>query len=409
MVNSLVLRMKLLAVSILLSILLFSCSEIGENLSQDDLEVISIDLSNAYDGKLSEFFEPEVDYIWLKDDSEEAQLGAGLNKIEFYGDKILILDVFGCKCVKIFDKKGNYLSQIRAYGDGPEKYLDLDNFMVHDNQILLLGVYPSKFMWFDFDGNFLKEEKLPFGVKGGVFMEKLNRFYFFSESFQVDDYLVRSVNSEFQDTTYFFPIVEGRYYGNYSERYNLIKNGEGLYYTMPFQDTIFQLQNEEFVPRLVFDYGSYAQDLEELKRNSEELNGLEEMEFINKRAKLYFVPYFWNVGEDFLFARFSYEEKNYSVFYDRNNRETAVLNFNIENDLDESGNNYFPYLRFGERKMGKRIPGVSLFESLMKKKEEFGEEAFESYINGKGKKFAEVATAAKDSENPVLIIYTLKK
>lgn len=401
--------MKLLAVPILLSVFLFSCSEKGESLSQNDLEVISIDLSKAYDGKLSEFFEPEVDYVWLKDDSEEAQIGAGTNKIEFYGDKILILDVFGCKCVKIFDEKGNYLSKIRAYGDGPEKYLDLDNFMVHDNQVLLLGIHPSKFMWFDFDGNFLKEEKLAFGVKGGAFMEKLNRYYFFSESFQVEDYLVHSVDSEFQDTTSFFPLVEGRYYGNYSERYNLIKNRQGLYYTMPFQDTIFQLQNEKFVPKLVFDYGSYAQDLEELKRNSEELNGLEEMEFINKRAKLYFVPYFWNVGEDFLYARFRYEESNFIVYYDRNKKETSVLDLKIEDDLGGSGTTYFPIFRFDEEKVGSKVPGITLYENLMKKKDEMGEEAFESYINGKGKKFAEVATEAKDSENPVLIIYTLKK
>lgn len=401
--------MKLLAASILLSFLLFSCSEKGENLSQSDLEIITIDLSKAYDGKLSEFFESEVDYIWLKDDSEETQLGNGIDKIEFHGNKILVLDVFGCKCVKIFDQKGNYLSKIRAYGDGPGKYLDLDNFMVLNDEVLLLGLYPSKIMWFDLEGNFLREEKLPFGVKGGAFMENLNRYYFFSENFQVEDFLVRSVNSEFQDTTYFFPIVEGRYYGNYSEKYNLIKNGQGLYYATPFQDTIFQLQNDRFVPKLVFDYGSYAQDLEELKRNSEELNALEQMEFINKRAKLYFVPSFWNIGESFLYARFRYEEASYSVFHDRVKNETSVLNFKIEDDLDGSGTSYFPIFRFDEGKVGSKALGISLYEQLMEKKEEMGEEAFDVFTKGKGKKFAEVATAAKDSENPVLIIYSLKK
>ena len=401
--------MKLLAVSILLSVFLFSCSEKGESLSQDDLEVISIDLSKAFDGKLSEFFEPEVDYIWLKDDSEEAQLGADTDKIEFYGDKILILDVFGCKCVKIFDDKGNYRGKIRAYGDGPEKYLDLDNFLVHDNQVLLLGIHPSKLMWFDFEGNFLKEEKLPFGINGGVFMEKLNRYYFFSQSFLVEDYLVRSVNSEFQDTTYFFPIAEGHYYGSYSERNNLIKNGQGLYYTRPLQDTIFLLQKGEFVPKLVFDYGGYAQDLDEFKRNSEQMSPLEELEFHNKRAKLYFVPNYWNVGEDYLYARFRYEGNSFIVYYNRKKKETSVLNLKIEDDIGGRGTTYFPVFRFDEEQVGAKVAGITLYENLMEKKEEMGEEAFKSFIQGKGKKFAEVATAAKDSENPVLIIYTLKK
>ncbi|MFO7825929.1 MAG: hypothetical protein R6V72_18485 [Cyclobacterium sp.] len=44
------------------------------------LERISVDLSEARTGKLSEFFEPHIEYIWLEDDSQEAQLNAGLQK-----------------------------------------------------------------------------------------------------------------------------------------------------------------------------------------------------------------------------------------------------------------------------------------------------------------------------------------
>ncbi|MGX7835910.1 6-bladed beta-propeller, partial [Campylobacter fetus subsp. venerealis] len=83
----------------------------------------------AREGKLSEFFEPEIEYIWLKDDSEDSQLG-NLNKVFFHEDKIFTLDIFGCKCIQIFDKSGSFLSKIHAYGDGPEKYMDFDDATV---------------------------------------------------------------------------------------------------------------------------------------------------------------------------------------------------------------------------------------------------------------------------------------
>jgi hypothetical protein len=113
--------MKNLCLFLLLvySSVFISCStsvETNSDQSSDGLEIIKVDLSEAREGKLSEFFEPEIEYIWLKDDSKDAQLG-GLNKVFFYDDKIFTLDIFGCKCIKIFDSTGNYVSKIRAYGE----------------------------------------------------------------------------------------------------------------------------------------------------------------------------------------------------------------------------------------------------------------------------------------------------
>ena len=81
----------------------------------------------------------------------------------------------------------------------------------------------------------------------------------------------------------------------------------------------------------------------------------------------------------------------------------------IENDIDAGYDPFGFNHNFGMDKVGLRIPGKDLYEILEKKKEELGPEAFEEYIKGKGKDFAKAAFEAKDSENPVLIIYTPKK
>lgn len=54
-------------------------------------------------------------------------------------------------------------------------------------------------------------------------------------------------------------------------------------------------------------------------------------------------------------------------------------------------------------------PCKTLFKILQEKKSELGQEAFEEFVKGKGKNFVQVAFAAKDSENPVLIVYAVKK
>ena len=97
---------------------------------ESDLKIVSVDLSQSRIGKLSEFFAPKIDYIWLKDKLDEAQLNAGLHQILFYGDKIYTLDIYGCKCISIFNMEGEYLGKIAAYGEGPGEFLEFDALAV---------------------------------------------------------------------------------------------------------------------------------------------------------------------------------------------------------------------------------------------------------------------------------------
>src|SRR5690606_11042099 len=133
---------------------------------REGLQLVSVDISKSRSGKFSEFFEAEAEYIWLKDDSDDALLNAGLNKIIFHQNKIFTLGIFGCKCIHIFDKSGKYLARIFAYGEGPGKYLDFDGAAIVNQELVLLGVYPHKIMWFSLEGKFLRE--VPFRDRVGT-------------------------------------------------------------------------------------------------------------------------------------------------------------------------------------------------------------------------------------------------
>lgn len=383
-------------------IFLISCKQ--EPISNSGLEIISVDLSQSRIGKLSEFFEANIEYIWLKDDTEEAQLTAGLQEILFYQDRIYTMDIFGCKCIHIFDKSGTYLSKIKSYGEGPGQYLDFDAVASVDGELVLLGVYPRKIMWFSLAGEYLREVSFREPVGPGVFSEFDDRYYLYSPTREPGAYFVKSFDISLKDTLAYFPYDPEKLYGHFSGRNFFQKSRENLYFGMTYLDTIYQVKQGKFNPKLVFDFGKYAQDPEEIKS----LQGTdEELDFINYKAKLYFRSQYL-ISEKQLYTMLVYERKGINVFFDRVEQKTDVINVGIIDDIDGGYDPYQIIYSFEPGKVGLKVPGRDLYEILMEKKEGMSQSDYENWINTNGKNFAAIATAARESENPVLIVYTMK-
>ena len=368
------------------------------------LEIISVDLSQSRSGKLSEFFEPDIEYIWLEDDSEEAQLTEGLQKILFYQDRIYTLDIFGCKCIHIFDKSGIYLSKIKAYGEGPGQYLDFDAAAFVDGELVLLGVYPRKIMWFSLEGDFLRELSFRERLGPGVFSAFDDRYYLYNSTRETGNYFVKSFDKTLLDTVNYFPYDPGKLYGEGSGRSYFQKSHENLYFGMTYLDTVYQVNKGNFISKLVFDFGKYGQELEEIKRLEDVM---ERLDFINYSAKLYFRGQY-TISEKQLYTLLVYEKKGINVFFDRKRQETHVIKDRIIDDIDGGFDPYYIIYSFEPGKVGLKVSGRTLYKILMEKKERMGLAEFEKWINSNGKNFAKIAIAARESENPVLIVYRLK-
>lgn len=385
-----------------LSILFGACSQ--EPKSVPGLEVISVDLSESRSGKLSEFFEPHIDYIWLEDDSEEATLAASLQKILLHEDRIYTLDAYGCKCIHIFDKSGKYFSKIEAYGEGPGQYLDFDDLAIVDAELVLLGVYPRKIMWFDLNGKFLRELFFQERVGPGVFSDFDQRFYLYTGTRDPGDYFVKSFNKSLQDTIKHFSYNPEKLYRDGSGRNYFQKSRKNLYYGMTYLDTIYQVDKGNFNPKLVFDFGKYGQELDEIKRLDP---GMDRLDFINNRTGLYFRGLYL-ISEKQLHTPIVYEKKAYSLFFDRHSQQTHVIENPLTNDIDGGYEpSVIPY-SFEPGKVGWRVPGRAFYEILLEKKANMGKAEFENWVKNQGRNFAETAMKARASENPVLIVYTLK-
>ena len=64
--------------------------------------------------------------------------------------------------VWIFDRKGNYLGEIRKSGNGPGEYVNAQQFEVDEanRQIVLLDIWTNKLLHYDWEGGLLKEVPL---------------------------------------------------------------------------------------------------------------------------------------------------------------------------------------------------------------------------------------------------------
>ncbi|WP_057936295.1 6-bladed beta-propeller [Algoriphagus resistens] len=375
---------------------------------RDSLETIHVDLSEAREGKLSEFFEPEIEYIWLKENGEEGLLGRGVRQVIFHDEKIYVPDMQGCRCIQIFDRTGNYLNKIEAFGEGPGEYLQFYGAAIKDGEVMLSGVFPTKLMWFDLNGKFLREQKIDQQIGAAAYSDHDKRYYFYTKASESGDFFFESVNETFKDTVRSIPFDELAYYGYYSGASTLKELGDQIYFGMPFQDTIYEVKESKLFPRYVWDFGKYGQDLKEMAKFDVEVNGMEYIKFQNSEAKLYFSEN-WFILERLLISSFRHEGDSYNLVYNRETGRPNVISKLLLNDLDEWSTYANIFIQFSDRKIGAAFAGKTLYKNLQKKKEELGETGVEEYVKTKGKNFAQAAFAAKDSENPVLIIYTVKK
>ncbi len=85
--------------------------------------------------------------------------------------------------------------------------MDFDAAAFVDEELVLLGIFPRKIMWFSLDGEFLRDVVLRDQLGPGVFSEYDERFYLYSPTREPEKNIVKSVDKSFQDTMNISPIT----------------------------------------------------------------------------------------------------------------------------------------------------------------------------------------------------------
>lgn len=180
-----------------------------------------------------------------------------IDKIIDWGDRFVILDRRGQQAV-IFDTTGNCIRQIKRLGKGPGEYVQIGSCAIDPttDELVLYADQPGKFLWFDREGKYLREERTPecffeFVCHGAdKYAVNCGAGSVMSEG------TVTRIDAAGERTTQLpnrsqLPSVSGGQW--------LSTNGSTAWLSRPFDYTLYALDGEsagEFTPRYRLDLGS---------------------------------------------------------------------------------------------------------------------------------------------------------
>lgn len=146
--------MKALSIFLLLSVLLaFGCQQ--KEITNSDLEVIKVGgIPNDTCNISTVFNKGEIIKLETSDSCFISHIAQLLKS-----DKYLFVSDSWSRVLQ-FDSLGNFIRQIGRQGRGPKEYSRIMRIMVDNTNDCIIVNDRSKFIWFDFDGEFIREEAL---------------------------------------------------------------------------------------------------------------------------------------------------------------------------------------------------------------------------------------------------------
>lgn len=396
---------KIIGILLLFAFACTSQSETGTVTEKDGIITIKVDLESVKDGKLTDYFEPDIEYLILKEDENpDSQIGE-IEKLIGYKDKIYLFDSYIGKGVQIFDRQGNFLKRIRNRGDGLGKYIEVADLQVEQDTIYLLA-HPGKIIKFDLEGSFILEIKIP--VMGRTFYYDIKSKHFFVYSGAKAENLVSEIDHKGSVLKSYFSSHSDIFYMSMGDRVNFYSNDNGFYFSRTYLDTLYTFKQNKFEPQIIFDFGKNAMNHEKMKEKELEMDEKVFWDYFEENCGASYSPFGFS-NSKYILSRLETEGKGIVSVFDKNNKTHELLNFYLINDIDESFNFYPPVYQLESNEVAIALQGPALYNQAVAKKQTMPAEEWKAYQEGKGKDFIEAAFYGKETENYVLMILKTKK
>ncbi|GAB2634681.1 6-bladed beta-propeller [Belliella aquatica] len=396
---------KIIGIFLLFAFACTSQPETGTVTEKDGIITIKVDLDSVKDGKLTDYFEPEIEYLLLKEDENpDSQIGE-IEKLIEYKDKIFVFDWWIGKSVHIFDRQGNFIRRIRNRGDGLGKYIEVADLQVEQDTIYLLA-HPGKIIKFDLEGSFINEIKIP--VIGRTFHYDINSDLFFIYSGSRAENLVTVLNHAGKVIRSYFSSYPDVFYGNMMDPVNFYQDNNGFYFTRTYADTLYRFTSDGFKPEIIYDFAKNGMNHEKMKEKQKEMDDDAFRKYFQENSGNSYSPFGFS-NSKYILSRIIAGEKSAVSIFDKQNKTHDLVNFNLINDIDKSFNFYPPVYQLEGNEVAIAHRGVSLYNKAVEKKQTMSDEDWKAYQEGKGKSFVEAAFYGKETENYVLMILKTKK
>lgn len=246
--------MKLITLFTLVFII--SCSPKTPSINEG---LISIDLDKSELGCISEIV-TEIDYVLLG--SESSSYLSEPKKIKFDQNQNIYVSDGLLYSLFIFHPDGKFNFSLKPSGRGPREFVNISDFNLIEDNIMILDNAIGKVLKFDLSGNFIEEFK---------FRDKSTHF------FQKNDYLLKftSYRSDYDGFNFLkYNLIDGsslgfvlypiekESIGNFSFQYSFINNlkDKSVYYNIPYSYEVaeFNVDSGDLKDLLIFDFGKYS-------------------------------------------------------------------------------------------------------------------------------------------------------
>lgn len=295
-------------------------------------QVIEIDLSEAREAKLSEFFQ-SLNYTLL-DYTDETPI-VNPFKVVVTKDAYFVESRETAK-VFVFDKSGQLENIIGQFGDGPGEIRLIDGLFVNGDTVRIDSEYGNKYVLFTKEGEFIKEDKLSYRASA-VYEPNFNLYYFqHGEGPEQWTYIRegKNISAPSKLVEAYLPLRDGfeKFLGfnGYDGFVKDPQTGE-FFYNEPNDYLVQNFDSEGYLKRTIrFDFGKYNWPLEmrlELAGKGRERNN-----YVKENPVVTGVYEFYPF-ESYYFITTGTYNKSLWVFMDKNFESIDIIE-EWENDFD---------------------------------------------------------------------------
>jgi len=209
----------------------------------------------------------DVEYVLLKTSNAKQEIFIGAAKNIFICKDYIFVQLWDN--IIQYDREGNLIRTIGRMGGGPGEYNGVYNMAVDDKTKKVIINCSGKINEYDFDGNFIRSQKSTYTDQlmpidsNRIAVEVKNLWHDVKERL-----VILNRKGEVEKSFPRYQLFEHTDYGK-SSGYtpHLTKYNDIICFSEAFNDTIFELKNDELQMRYYLDWGKYAMKPEHYYKN----------------------------------------------------------------------------------------------------------------------------------------------
>jgi hypothetical protein len=325
----------------------------------------------------------------VKLETNENSIFGDIRRLRVTDDKIFILDSDVAESLFVFDRNGHFLHKVGSKGNGPGEYYSINDFYIdtsRDEIIIYDGDY-RRLHYYSMDGVFIRTHSfLDIWMFACCPLDSLNYALDFTNTARgKNKFHLQLVN---QNNEVYFEYKPLKFDHEFAANNNIAfySGIDKIFYTPVHSDTIFNLSRSGIESGYAIDFGKQ-------KLPEDFFDGIDRSKHAEKLLKSNYCYGIKDVSETnrFLCFDFSYGNRGFSTFYDKETKQTYQLQF-FPNPL-ASYNNYF----------------VGVYEGYsVKGIDNIPKEAQNQWINAIGETNWNLLKNLKEEDNPLIVFYEIE-